>query len=124
MGLLANRLALREDASALLTELGATAVEVGMSLRSAGIERRDQTQEPSWDGETLVNRFLYAVVGSDRRVTSLRLTERWLVLETGLSCGFRVWVRLPDPVREFELKVRASRTDGVGEPRFEPDNPV
>ena len=123
MGLLADRLALREDAAALLTELGATPVEVGMSLRSAGIEPRDHTEEPSWDGETLVNRFLYAVVGSDRRVTGLRLTERWLVLETGLSRGFRVWVRLPDPVREFELIARASRTDVVAEPRLEPDNP-
>jgi hypothetical protein len=72
MGLLAERAALREDASRLLDELGGTAHEVEVSLGCIGIQVRRSNPNDSPPA-----RYLHAVIGADNRVRQ-RLTESGL----------------------------------------------
>ena len=116
MRLLAKRAMLFEDAATLLAELGATPAEVDQSLRSVGVAAAERP------GECPLSRFLHAVVGSDFRVKKIRVTNKWMVLETRLRCGSRVWVRLPEPVRNFVVSAQAFPPDDTEETRFEQDN--
>jgi hypothetical protein len=96
----AERAAFREDAARLLGELGGTASEVAVSLSSMGIGG-----PPSTTGDSPIARYLNAIVGADTQVKRVRVTKRWLVLETHRRWGSTIWLRLPHPVREFTVSV-------------------
>ena len=118
MRLLAKRAALSEDAATLLAELGASAAEVAASLRSVGIgsvAARSVSDCP-------FSRFIHAVVASDPRVEGIRLTNRWLVLETRLPYGSRIWVRLPRPVRDYVWSAQGAWPDEGTVSRHDHDN--
>jgi hypothetical protein len=100
----ADRAVLREDATRLLDELGATALEVAASLYSFGVKAR-----PSTAGDHPVARYLHAVVGAHSRVRRIKVTRGWLALETHRRRRPTNWLRLPDPVRELTLTVERAR---------------
>jgi hypothetical protein len=100
MRAMAERTVLREDATRLLDELGGTAIEVAASLYSLGVKAR-----PLSAGDPPVTRYLHAVVGADSRVRRIKVTEGWLALETHRRRRSTIWLRLPDPVREFTIMV-------------------
>jgi hypothetical protein len=110
MRLLAERAALREDAARLLDELGGTVSEVAVTLASAGVG-----VWLSSGADCPAARYLHAVVGADTRVTRIRVTKRWLVLKTHQRWGSTIWLRLPDPVREFTISVNRARLDQADE---------
>jgi hypothetical protein len=97
MGAMAERAALREDATRLLDELGGTASEVAASLYSLGA------------GDPPVASYLLAVVGADTRVRRIKVTREWLALETHGRRRATIRLRLPDPVREFTIMVDSAR---------------
>jgi hypothetical protein len=104
MRLLAERAALRENAARLLDELGGTASEVAMSLRSMGLR-----VGPSDRGDSPAARYLHAVVGPDTQVKRIRVTKRWLVLKTHRRWCSTIRLRLPHPVREFTISILGTR---------------
>jgi hypothetical protein len=110
----AERAVLREDATRLLDELGATALEVAASLYSYGCKGR-----PSSGGDHPVARYLHAVVGTDSRVRRIKVTKGWLALETHRGRRATIWLRLPDSVREFTLMVDRARLREASEIPYE-----
>lgn len=100
MHLLAERAMLRENANALLAELGGTATEVAASLMAMGV-----SVSPASAGDSPVARYLYAVIGPDTLVKHIEVTTRWLVLQTHRSRWSTIKLRLPHPVREFIASV-------------------
>ena len=116
MPLPGRRSTLREDAGALLSELGSTEAEVSSALICTGVELTARTDEGP------LERFLRAVAGADRRVRGLHVTKRWLVLRTPLGLGGRVRVRLPDAVRSFVLQAQRGRVGDAASPRSHKDD--
>jgi hypothetical protein len=114
MGAMAERMALREDATWLLDELGETASEVAATLYSLGVKAR-----PSSAGDPLVARYLHAVVGADSRVRRITVTRGWLALETHRKWRATIWLRLPHPVREFTIMVERARPREASEIPYE-----
>jgi hypothetical protein len=112
----AERGVLRENATRLLDELGGTALEVAASLYSFGVNAR-----PSSSGVHPVARYLHAVVGADSRVRRIKVTRGWLALETHRRRRATIWLRLPDPVREFTSMVDRARPREVSEIPHEGD---
>ena len=110
MRLFAERAALREDAARLLGELGGTAGEVAMSLWALGVPAG--TSSP---GDTPTARYLNAVLGADTQVRRVRVTKRWLVLETERRWGATIRLRLPRPVREFTVLVAGATSETTQE---------
>ena len=110
----AERAVLREDATRLLDELGATALEVAASLYSLGVKAC-----PSSAGDPPVARYLHAVVGADSRVRRMKVTRGWLALETHRRRRATIWVRLPDPVREFTVMLDRARPRETSEIPYE-----
>ena len=110
----ADRAILREDATRLLDELGGTASEVAASLYSLGVKAR-----PSSTGDPVVARYLHAVVGADSRVRRIKVTRRWLALETHQRGQATIWLRLPHPVREFTVMVDIARPREASEIPYE-----
>jgi hypothetical protein len=104
--LLTKRAALREDAAALLGELGGTAAEVAVSLTAVGVR-----VWPANIDDSPLARYLYAVMGPDPRVKRVRVTTRWLALKTHRSWSSTMWLRLPHPVREFVAAVAPTPDD-------------
>ena len=96
MQLLAERDALREDATRLLDQLGGTVHEVTMSLGSMGVEVR-----PSDPDDSPAARYLHAVIGGDNRVKHVKVTPCWLALKTHRRWAPRIWVPLPGPVAQL-----------------------
>jgi hypothetical protein len=111
---MAERAVLREDATRLLDELGRTAVEVAASLYSFGVKAPS-----SIAGDPPVARYLHAVVGADSRVRRIKVTRGWLALETYRRRRATIWLRLPDPVREFTVMVHRSRPREASEIPYE-----
>jgi hypothetical protein len=114
MRLFAERAALREDAARLLGELGGTASEVAVSLRSIVVEG-----PPSTAGDPPIVRYLNAVVGADPQVKRVRVTKRWLVLKTQRRWGSTIRLRLPHPVREFAVSIDEVRPHEATEVPYE-----
>ena len=110
----AERAVLKEDAVRLLDELGGTAGEVAASLYSLGVKVR-----PSSAGDPPVARYLHAVVGADSRVRRIKVTGGWLALETHRRRRSTIWLRLPDPVREFTIMVDRARPREASEIPYE-----
>jgi hypothetical protein len=110
MRLLAGRAALHEDAARLLDELGGTVTEVAVTLASMGVG-----VWLSSGADSPTARYLHAVVGADCRVKRVRVTNGWLVLTTHRRWGSTIWLRLPDPVREFTSSVHRARPDQADE---------
>ena len=104
MRLFAERAALREDTARLLDELGGTASEVAATLHSMGVR-----VQPSSGGDSPAATYLHAVLGADTQVKRVRVTKRRLVLKTHRRWRSRIWLRLPQPVREFTLSVDRAR---------------
>jgi hypothetical protein len=128
MHLLAERAALREDAATLLSELGGTASEVGVSLGALGVRIR-----PSSGSDSPPARYLHAVVGADTRVKQIRVTKRWLKIQTHRKGWSTIRLRLPRPVRQFvasldgaglgqatEIRARGEEGWPSDSPRFRP----
>jgi hypothetical protein len=110
----AERAVLREDAMRLLDELGGTALEVAASLYSFGVKAPSSSA-----GDYPVARYLHAVVGADSRVRRIKVTRGWLALETYRRRRATIWLRLPDPVREFTVMVDRSRPREASEIPYE-----
>ena len=110
----AERAVLREDATRLLDELGGTALEVAASLYSFGVKAPSSSA-----GDDPVARYLHAVVGADSRVRRIKVTRGWLALETYRRRRATIWLRLPDPVREFTVMVDRSRPREASEIPYE-----
>jgi hypothetical protein len=70
---------------------------------------------PSSGGDSAAARYLHAVLGADTQVKRVRVTKRWLVLETPRRWRSTIRLRLPQPVREFIVLVDAARADEVTE---------
>ena len=104
MRLRSERAALREDAAALLGELGGTASEVAVSLSSLGVpvERSSAADSPA-------ARYLHAVIGADDRVKRIVVTKRRLVVKTNRRWWSTIRVRLPHPVKELTVSVDTDR---------------
>ena len=116
MGAMAERAVLLEDTVRLLDELGGTASEVAATLYSFGVKER-----PSSAGDPPVARYLHAVVGADSRVRRIKVTRRWLRLET--HQWSTIWFRLPHPVREFNIMVDRARPREASEIPYEGNQP-
>src|ERR1700722_16961189 len=96
MRLLAERNALREDATRLLNDLGRTVSEVTTFLGGMGVQVR-----PSDPEDSPVDRYLHAVIGGNNRVKHVKVTAGWLTLKTHRRWSPRIWVALPGPVSQL-----------------------
>jgi hypothetical protein len=114
MRLRAERAALREDAARLLDELGGTAGEVALSLRSMGVR-----VGPSSGGDSPAASYLHAVMGGDLQVERVRVTKGWLVLKTHQWWSPTIRLRLPRPVTAFAVSVDAARPNEATEVPYE-----
>ena len=106
-----ERMALREDAAALLEELGSTADEVAASLAWMGpLLRPCDSRGPTTATSTATSRYLQAVIGADSRVTRVTLTKGWMSIRMRGWWRSTLWLRLPDPVRDFVASVEPGRS--------------
>jgi hypothetical protein len=96
MPVLAERAALRKDATKLLNELGATVHKVTTSLACMGVQVRSSDPDDS-----PAARYLHAVIGGDNRVKQVKVTARRLALKTHRRWSPRIWVPLPDAVSQL-----------------------
>ena len=109
MSVRAERAALREDAAMLLAEMGGTPSEVAVFLTSMGV--------PPGSGadDSAAVRYLQAVMGSDSRITQVKVTTRRLMLTTEWRWRSTVRLGLPDAVREFVASVGPPSPDRARE---------
>ncbi len=96
MHVLAERAALRYDATRLIDELGGTVHEVTVSLGCMGVQVR-----PFDPDDSPAARYLHAVIGGDNRVKQVKVTARWLALKTHRRWSPRIWVPLSDAVSQL-----------------------
>src|SRR5579862_6696962 len=96
MPVLAERAALRKDATKLLNELGATVHKVTTSLGCMSVQVRSSDPDDS-----PAARYLHAVIGGDNRVKQVKVTARWLALKTHRRWSPRIWVPLSDAVSQL-----------------------
>jgi hypothetical protein len=100
----AEREVLREDAARLLDELGGRASAVAASIFPPEVKGQRSTL-----GDAALATYLHVVMTADSRVRGIKITRRWLVLETNRRLRATIWVRLPHPVREFGAMVDRAR---------------
>ncbi len=97
---MSDRRQLKQETRSVLAGLGASADEVARSLASAGVNG-----VPKNNRSCAVAIYLNALMGSDRRVRSIKVGHCSLFIEMASASGTRpagrLQVQLPKPVRQF-----------------------